>query len=156
MFVYIRKTRFYNVDEFGVKNYNNAFVVFVAMCVLFAVMSMASWAMLQYELQDKTANITNFGDALWTLQMTVSTVGYGDYHPVTLGGRVIATMMFYIGFGLIGFIATKVVRSIMSFSNTDVRNRELRKQNAEILERNKLLERKVDSLVETIARTKQG
>ena len=38
----------------------------------------------------------NFGDALWYTAVTLSTVGYGDYVPVTPGGRI-------IGIGLIFF-----------------------------------------------------
>ena len=152
MLILIQKARIYKVDEFGVKNYHEGFLIGLAIIVLYACMSSAAWLMLQYELTSAEANITTFADALWTLQSTVSTVGYGDFYPITTGGRITATAMLYIGFGLIGFIATKVVRLIMGFSNTDVRNRELRKQNAEIIERNKMLERKVDTLVQSLAK----
>ncbi len=33
------------------------------------------------------ANIVTVGDALWWAAVTVATVGYGDYYPVTVGGR---------------------------------------------------------------------
>jgi voltage-gated potassium channel len=33
------------------------------------------------------ANITKLGDALWWAVVTVATVGYGDYYPVTTVGR---------------------------------------------------------------------
>ncbi|GAL14779.1 possible potassium channel VIC family [Vibrio astriarenae] len=32
----------------------------------------------------------------------MTTVGYGDYYPVTSGGRVIATMLMISGVGLFG------------------------------------------------------
>ena len=35
-----------------------------------------------------------FGDALWYLVITASTVGYGDFFPVTDGGKIFA--IFYL------------------------------------------------------------
>ncbi|WOH39377.1 ion channel [Thalassotalea fonticola] len=150
MLVLIRKARFYKVDEFGVKNYHNSYLIAIAFIMLYVTMFLFSAALIHFESAHIDANITSFYEAFWTLQMTASTIGYGDFHPVSTGGKVIATLMFYIGFGLVGFIVTKVLGSIIGFSNTDVRNRELRKQNSEIIERNKMLERKVDSLVKVL------
>ncbi|WNC73133.1 potassium channel family protein [Thalassotalea psychrophila] len=150
MLVIIRKARFYKVDEFGVKNYHNSYLIGMAFAILYVIMFLFSGALLHFESAHVDANITTFYEAFWTLQMTASTIGYGDFHPVSTGGKIIATLMFYIGFGLVGFIVTKVLGSFIGFSNTDVRNRELRKQNAEIIERNKMLERKVDSLVKVL------
>ena len=113
-------------------------------------MCIAASLLVHFESASSNANITNFAEALWTLQVTVATIGFGDFYPVTSGGRLVTTVMFYVGFSLIGFIATRFVRSIMGFSETDVRNRELRKQNAEILVRNKKLENKIDSLLTTL------
>ncbi|KGJ89296.1 potassium channel family protein [Thalassotalea sp. ND16A] len=152
MLILIRKIRFYKVDEFGVRNYHNSYLVGIAFLMLYIAMAVFSVVLLHFESAHTDANISTFYEAFWTLQMTASTIGYGDFHPVSTGGRVIATLMFYIGFGLMGFIVTKVLSSFIGFSNTDVRNRELRKQNAEIIERNKMLEDKVDCLVKTLGK----
>jgi voltage-gated potassium channel len=57
--------------------------------------------------------------------------------------------MFYIGVGLVGFIGAQLVNKFVGFSDTNVKNRELRKQNAAILEHNKQLEVKIDQLIAT-------
>jgi hypothetical protein len=46
------------------------------------------------------ANITRLGDALWWAVVTIATVGYGDYYPVTTVGRVIAVFMMLSGIGI--------------------------------------------------------
>lgn len=46
------------------------------------------------------ANITNLGDALWWAVVTISSVGYGDYYPVTTVGRLIATFVMFSGIGI--------------------------------------------------------
>lgn len=150
MLLIIRRFRVYKVDEFGVRNYHNAFLIALAFLLLFSVMALFSVALLNYESMHSDANIKTFSDAIWTMQMTASTVGFGDHYPVSDQGRVITTLMFYIGFGLVGFIVARLLRSVVGFSNTNVRNRELRKQNAEIIIRNQMLEQKVDSLVSTL------
>jgi voltage-gated potassium channel len=46
------------------------------------------------------ANITHLGDALWWSATTITTVGYGDYTPVSLLGRTIAIIVMFAGIGI--------------------------------------------------------
>jgi voltage-gated potassium channel len=48
----------------------------------------------------------SFLDALYFTIVTISTVGYGDIHPVTTGGKILAFMIIVIGVGtFLGFFA---------------------------------------------------
>jgi len=64
---------------------------------------------LYFEQDAPGANITTGGDALWWGYVTATTVGYGDYYPVTTGGRVVGTLMLTVGVALFatfsGFLA---------------------------------------------------
>ncbi len=46
------------------------------------------------------------GDALWYAIVTITTVGYGDYYPVTTGGRITAMFIMFAGVGIIGALAS--------------------------------------------------
>lgn len=55
------------------------------------------------------ANIRTYADALWWAMETITTVGYGDLHPVTPAGRVVAGMLMVVGLALVGVITATVV-----------------------------------------------
>ena len=44
------------------------------------------------------------GDALWWSAVTITTVGYGDYAPITLEGRIVAIFLMLLSLGLIGSV----------------------------------------------------
>jgi voltage-gated potassium channel len=67
---------------------------------------------LYFELPEKPD--LNWLDAMWWALVTMTTVGYGDYFPVTTGGRYlvgIPTMIFGIGF--LGFIISEVAAKLI-------------------------------------------
>ncbi len=140
----------FTVDEFGVKNYNSFYLLIITIVVLYIVIALLSLPLYHAEVAIEHGNIKSYRDAFWTLQMSASTIGFGDFYPVTPAGRIIVAAMFYIGVGMVGFVGAQFVNKFVGFSDTNVKNRELRKQNKEILEHNKKLENKIDTLVERI------
>ena len=67
--------------------------------------------LLELHFEENTGNIKTAGDALWWGYVTATTVGYGDYYPVTTGGRVVGWFMLTVGVALFatfsGFLANK-------------------------------------------------
>lgn len=61
-------------------------------------------AVLDVERNQPGANITGFGDALWWAVVTLTTVGYGNYYPVTTEGRFVAVGLLVAGIVLIGAV----------------------------------------------------
>jgi Na+-transporting methylmalonyl-CoA/oxaloacetate decarboxylase gamma subunit len=64
------------------------------------------------------ANITNLGDAFWWAVETITTVGYGDYTPVTTIGRIIAVFVMFSGIGIVvavlGILAQRRLQRVES------------------------------------------
>jgi len=63
---------------------------------------------LMFEINAPDANITSFGDATWWAFVTVTTVGYGDFTPITIGGRVIAVLIMFTGAAAVGAVTAAV------------------------------------------------
>ncbi len=61
-------------------------------------------AVLDVERPAPDANITTFGDAVWWAFVTITTVGYGDFYPVTAGGRLIAVLLMCGGVAVVGVV----------------------------------------------------
>ena len=142
-----KKLKPYEVDEFGIKNYKANYLALITLIILYSIIAVFSWLLVQFEQASTASNITTYGDAFWALMLSASTIGFGDFYPVTLGGRIIVALIFYIGVGMVGFVGAQFVKKFVGFSDTNVKNRELRKQNEEILNHNKQLEKKIDKLI---------
>ncbi|OAT85673.1 potassium channel protein [Bacillus sp. MKU004] len=54
-------------------------------------------------------------DGFWWTMTTLTTVGYGDYYPVTVGGRLLGIFLFIFGIGIIGVLISKTVDAITTF-----------------------------------------
>jgi len=73
-----------------------------------AAMFVSAFFMWRVEHNAPGATITTFRYAIWWAIETTTTVGYGDYTPVTLPGRIIATAVMVVGIGLIGTVSASV------------------------------------------------
>ena len=73
-----------------------------------AAVFVSAFFMWRVEYNAPGATITTFRYALWWAIVTTTTMGYGDYTPVTLPGRVIATGVMVVGIGLIGTVSATV------------------------------------------------
>jgi voltage-gated potassium channel len=87
-------------------------VIYTAYSVVLLVYA-ASLAVLDAERSAPDAKITNFGDAVWWSCTTITTVGYGDFVPVTFMGRLIAVLLMVGGISLIGMVTATVATWII-------------------------------------------
>lgn len=77
------------------------------------VLLFGALAVLDAERKAPGANIHTFGDALWWATTTITTVGYGEHHPVTPSGRVVAACLMFSGIALLSVVTGSVASWIL-------------------------------------------
>ncbi|MAX69395.1 MAG: voltage-gated potassium channel, partial [Flavobacteriales bacterium] len=69
-----------------------------------------------FENQAQPEQFKSVFHSLWWSVTTLTTVGYGDMYPITVGGRIFSTIIVFIGLGLVavptGLIASALTKSI--------------------------------------------
>lgn len=86
--------------------------VYVSASVVLLIL-IGSLAVLDAERHAPGATITTFRKALWWTFVTITTVGYGDYSPVTPTGRLIAMGVMLAGIALIGVVTATLASWIV-------------------------------------------
>ena len=94
--------------------------------VLVMLISMGSGSLLILNLESGTGNITTPEEAIWWAFITVTTVGYGDYYPITTWGRLVAALLSVCGIGMFGvftgWVATFLLEPLKNTNQTTKSN----------------------------------
>jgi voltage-gated potassium channel Kch len=54
------------------------------------------------------------GSGLWWAVQTVTTVGYGDHVPATVGGQIVAAVVMLLGIGFVTVITASITSSFVA------------------------------------------
>ena len=90
--------------RFGVRSLRGRVALYTVSFTLL-VTFVAALSLTQAERGMPGATIQSFGDGLWLAFVTVTTVGYGDYTPITPTGRSVAVVLMMLGVLLLGAIS---------------------------------------------------
>jgi voltage-gated potassium channel len=64
-------------------------------------------------------NYPSIGSGLWWAVQTVTTVGYGDNVPMTLGGRLVAVLVMLVGIGFLTVVTAAITSTFVSRSRRE-------------------------------------
>lgn len=116
-------------------------VLFTTLIAVFILAVAGAVVILAIEGDAEGSNITTAEDALWWTIVTITTVGYGDFYPVTSIGRGIAVILMIAGIGTFGAFTAFIASFFAETDITDDENRDLK-----VLEEIGKLNKRLDSL----------
>jgi len=64
---------------------------------------------------------SNVFDCLWWAVATLTTVGYGDVYPITIGGRLFTFLILMLGLGLVA-VPTGLISSALTSLKSEERS----------------------------------
>ncbi len=98
--------------------YNRAqSAVYIVGFLIVLVLEFGSVTVLAVEQGAPGSNIETAGEAIWWSIVTMSTVGYGDYSPVTLEGRLIGVFVIVVGVALFGVVTGFLANRFVGFDD---------------------------------------
>ncbi|MCM1541355.1 MAG: ion transporter [Blautia sp.] len=89
----------FNVITEVIKDKKNALVSSIFMVLVLMLASSLCMYGLEHEAQPE--NFSNAFSGIWWSVSTLLTVGYGDIYPVTIGGRMMAIVIAFLGVGMV-------------------------------------------------------
>jgi voltage-gated potassium channel len=121
----IKDIKAYKIDEHDVKEWNPIVKIAIGFMVLYLYIGFMAYPLYLAEIE-AGGNVKSYNDAFWLLQMSASTIGFGDVYPVSKIGRWIVAVSFYIGVGIAGYVGATIADIFTGFTDTNIKNRELR------------------------------
>jgi voltage-gated potassium channel len=76
-----------------------------AFFILIIIMIFASTGIYLFEHKAQPAAFSNIPEAVWWSVSTLTTVGYGDVTPITIGGKIFGVVIMIIGIGMVALPA---------------------------------------------------
>ncbi len=77
---------------------------------------MAAFGVYHFEHAAQPEQFSHLGDALWWAVATLTTVGYGDIYPITIGGKIMTAIVVLCGLGIVaapaGIVATAMATAL--------------------------------------------
>jgi len=103
------------------------FTLVVALLLVFTISGIVLYA----EHAAPHANIKTYHEAVWWAFVTITTVGYGDYFPVTTLGQSMAIILMFFGIGIIGVLSSYLATTFLSLERRRRERRGVGKENDE-------------------------
>lgn len=102
----------------AIKHFAQAMVTAKEQIILFMIITLmliyfAAVGIYYFENEAQPEHFTSIFDSLWWSIVTLTTVGYGDVYPITVGGRIFTFFILMIGLGIVA-IPTGIISSSLT------------------------------------------
>ena len=112
----VRYNRAMNHFTRAIKSAKEEILLFVLITLILIYFSAVG--IYYFENAAQPEHFTSIFDSLWWAIITLTTVGYGDVYPITVGGKVFTFFILMIGLGIVaiptGIISSALTKSIDS------------------------------------------
>ncbi|MDI2129682.1 potassium channel family protein [Yinghuangia seranimata] len=120
------------------------------LAIVLTILVAGAAAVVAPERNDPRANITDFPDALWWAISTVTTVGYGDLHPVTPEGRLVGAILMVVGIGMMGVVTATIATRIILPEQQAEERAEMADLDARLEARLDAIDRRLDAILDRL------
>lgn len=90
--------------------------IFLFIFVTLILIYFSAIGIYYFENQAQPDHFSSIFDSLWWAIITLTTVGYGDVYPITVGGKIFTFFILMIGLGIVaiptGIISSALTKSI--------------------------------------------
>ncbi|MDO6597830.1 ion transporter [Oceanihabitans sp. 2_MG-2023] len=110
----VRYNRAMNHFTRAIKSAKEEILLFILITLILIYFSAVG--IYYFESQAQPEHFSSIFDSLWWAIITLTTVGYGDVYPITVGGKVFTFIILMIGLGIVaiptGIISSALTKSI--------------------------------------------
>ena len=93
------------------KSIKNELIIFIVGTIFLLYVSAVG--IYYFENPEQPEAFKSVFHSLWWAVTTLTTVGYGDMYPITVGGKLFTTMIVFIGMGMVA-VPTGLLASALS------------------------------------------
>lgn len=107
------------LQRFGQALYSAREELLVFLSATLVLLYLAAFGIYHFEHAAQPDKYRSIFDALWWAVSTVTTVGYGDIYPITVGGRVFTFGILLLGLGLVAVPAGIIASALSTIGRED-------------------------------------
>jgi voltage-gated potassium channel len=105
-----KKARLTLSEFWEMVNSNNTLTFFLIVAGLLALSAIGAYI---FEV-GKNKDYESLWDTIWWTVVTITTVGYGDKSPVTIGGKLVGIMMMVLGVATVGIVTGRIASFLVN------------------------------------------
>jgi voltage-gated potassium channel len=116
---FLRLFRAFKVVRYSkaIQRFHRAFLIakeeiVLFLCVAVLVLYLAAVGIYYFENEAQPETFASVFHSLWWAVATLTTVGYGDVYPVTVGGRIFTFFVLLVGLGIVSVPAGLVASAL--------------------------------------------